>query len=271
MRILYCLFARMGDVCCGIPAYLALCAKYPEADLTWITLPKHGPLVPKCGNVKTVNDGQHGPLHAIDGWRSQYDIVINAQPMWHHKRWEKSGKHAIDLIADLADVKLGERRVVIETDKSVKQSMLAKLPKLPEKPFVTICSSRCYSCGDWPQPYRQKLVSVLKREGIRFVTVGGSDGHDIPGAYSAHGKLNFLETLALIRRSRVYVGPDTGPTWLACAASGTSKVCLIDKGRLRCGVVGFERFLDDKNIKDSFIQDGVDRHISLVRSAWGMK
>lgn len=271
MRILYCLFARMGDVCCGIPAYLALREKHPEADLTWVTLPRHEPLIPKCGNVKTVNDGQFGPLHAIDKWKGEYDLVINAQPMWHHARWMKSGKHAIDLIAELADVKLKERRIIIETDKSIKQSMLSKLPKLPERPFVTICSSRCYSCGDWPQPYRQQLVSVLRREGVRFVTIGGKDGHDIPGAYSAHGKLSFLETLALIRRSKVYIGPDTGPTWLACAAHDTFKVCLIDKGRLNNGVVGFQRFLDDKNIRDFFIQDGVDRHVGMVRKAWGMK
>ena len=198
-------------------------------------------------------------------------MVINAQPWWNHKKWEKSGKHAIDLIAELADVKLKERRIVIDTDKIIKHSMLTKLPKLPERPFVTICSSRCYSCGDWPQPYRQQLVSALRRESIRFVTIGGKDGYDIPGAYGAHGKLDFLETIALIKRSRVYIGPDTGPTWLACAAPGTSKICLIDKGRLRTGVVGFERFLDDKNIRDAFIQDGVSKHISMVRTAWRVK
>jgi ADP-heptose:LPS heptosyltransferase len=264
LKILYCLFARTGDICCGIPTYLALREKYPNDELTWVTLKKHIPIVPKCGNVIAFGDG----FGSLPPFHKEYDKVFFPQPSWHHRRWEKSKKHAIEFIADFCEVKLKSRSIEIETTREHKHSMLKKLPKLPERPFVTICSSPCYSCSNWPIPYRRQLVRLLRDRRVNVVTVGGKDGKDIPGAYSAHGKLNFLETIALINRSKVYIGPDTGTTWLACAAHKTSKVCLIDRGRLRTGVVGFGNVLSDDNITDSFYNDGIDKHLKLVMRAY---
>jgi hypothetical protein len=63
----------------------------------------------------------------------------------------------------------------------------------------------------------------------------------------------------LIGRSQVYVGPDTGTSWLACAARTTPKVCVVDRNRLKDGVVGFQGFLADDNIRDVFACECAER------------
>lgn len=261
MKILFCLFSRLGDVICGIPAYLALREKYPDAELTWTTLRQYEPLVPKCGFVRA-----HGspPFGSMPGWAKQpnYDLVIRAQPMWRHREWEKSGLHAIDLICKWAGVAPKHKHITIKVPDRVYQKV-AKICD-PGKPYVTICSSPCYSCGNWPYQMRQAIVDHFRKRKIPVVTVGGKDGVNIKGAIHVHGKLSYLGSLAMISNSSLYIGPDTGVTWLACAARKTAKLCIIDKNRLKQGVVGFGSVLSDNNIKDMFYQDNVKAHIKAA-------
>lgn len=264
MKILFCLFARLGDVCCGIPAFLALREKYPKAELTWATLAQYQPLIPKCGTVRPFGSPPYG---SMPHWASQpeYDIVIKAQPMWRHREWEQSKTHAVDLICKWAGVTPKVKSIVIET---TDENNAAAMKIAPKQPFVTICSSPCYSCGNWPMPMRQTMVDHFRKRGISVITVGGHDGQPLKGAETGHGRLSYAETLALINHSRLYIGPDTGVTWLACAAKKAAKLCLIDRNRLNQGKVGFKVTLSDANIVDSFYQDGVNKHIQLADELW---
>jgi hypothetical protein len=63
------------------------------------------------------------------------------------------------------------------------------------------------------------------------------------------GALSVAETVEVVRRSKLYVGPDTGTTWLACVAEETPKICLIAPKRHEVTPVGFEGHVPGK-IKD---------------------
>lgn len=258
MRILFSLFARMGDVCCGIPAFHALRRKFPEADLCWATLPKYAALVPKFGTpvLDICADGFGGDPGKPPG----FDLAYFVQPMYRHDEWTSSGKHIVDLIADWSETDLlpEERKITIR----VKGRDLEKVAKmdLPDR-FAAICSSPAYSSNMYP--FRSLFDAVIERccgMGIRYVTVGGADGETLPGAIPLHGKLSISETVAAINRSAVYIGPDNGTTWLACGAQKPSKLCVVDEARLKIGVVGFRRALEDPNVHDVFFQSG-DRKI----------
>lgn len=260
MKILFCLFARLGDVCAGIPAYLALRKKFPKADLNWITLKRHAPLTPRCGKTLIHNVP---PFGDIPRWASapDYDIIIKAQPMWRHGEWESSRKHIIDLICQWSGVKPDKKEIIVEVSDSDAQVARAIAPR---KPFVTICSSPCYSWHDWPIPKRQKLANYVRSKGFKVMTIGGKDGVKLDGAIEGHGKLSCVQSVALISMSRLYIGPDTGTTWLACAARNVPKLCLIDRSRLKMGVTGFEKYIDNDNIRDSFYQDDYGHHVKVV-------
>lgn len=264
MKILFCLSARLGDVICGIPAYLALREKYKDADLSWLTLPQYVSLIPKCG--KTIPFGSP-PYGGIPPWAKppEYDIVIKAQPMWRHTEWEKSRLHIIDLISKWSGVTPRKKRIYIDT---TPEDIEHAQKITPKQPFITICSSPCYSSANWPHEERTTIARTLIKKGIPIVTVGGPDGKEIPGTISAHGKLPYTQTIALINLSKLYIGPDTGATWLACAARNAKKVCLIDRNRLKQGMTGYQTILTEKNITDIYYQDGIKKHIDIINNQW---
>jgi hypothetical protein len=267
LKILFCLYARLGDVCCGIPAFLGLREKYPKAELTWSTLKQYESLIPKCGKVRPFGSP---PFGSYPPWAKSpdYDLVIKAQPMWRHREWEQSKTHAVDLICRWAGVSPKIKYVALSP--SLDDFAVVRKMGLP-KNFVTICSSPCYSCANWPYQHRQTIVDALRKRGIDVLTVGGKDGQALKGARICHGRLSYLQTAALIGLSKLYIGPDNGVSWLAMSARNTARLCVIDKNRLRQGVVGFQGYLTDGNIRDSFYQDGVGTHVNLANELWDKK
>lgn len=267
MKILFCLYARLGDVCCGIPAFLALRNKYPDAELTWSTMKHYVPLIPKCGKSRPFGNP---PFGSYPPWAKapHYDMVIKAQPMWRHREWELSKQHVVDLICKWSGVAPKQKHVVL-TPSQEDLDVVKKLG-LPEK-FATICASPCYSCANWPTQHRQTVVDSLRKRKIEVFTVGGKDGQALKGTRTVHGQLSYLQTAALIGLSRLYIGPDNGVSWLAMSARKTARLCIVDRNRLKEGVVGFQKYLSDGNIRDSFYQDGVNTHVKLANELWDKK
>lgn len=262
-KILFILFARMGDVCCGIPSYLALRKKFPDARIYWLTLGKYAELVPDRDSFVWIpNEGEFG---RVPDFTLGLDQILVLQPMWRHDEWKASGLHAIDLIAKWCDVALDSRKIEVAIPESAVQAVSA-FP-LPER-FVTIgCSPPASSRNLLPE-YFPAIVDYLKSRKIPYVTVGGENGVTLPGAISLHGCLTPVQTIDLVSRSAVYVGPDTGTTWLACAAEKTEKVCILDTERLLNGIVGFEGYIDGKTTHDLYFQSGVKSVIEAIGRYW---
>ncbi len=265
MKILFTLFARLGDVVCGIPAFRALAKKYPGASLHWLTLPKYFELVPQGGIPISIPTPE--PFGRPPDLTAGFDLVYQVQPMWKHEEWKASGKHAIDLIASWCDVPLSSRKIDVDIPMEVRDRIY-RMP-LPER-FLTIgCSPTISSRNILPEHF-PSIVEFCRANKIPYAAVGGDDGVAIPGAIDFRGHLSPIESIALINRSDVYVGPDSGTSWLACAAPWPKKVCYLDRERLKDGVVGFEGFTEGP-IKDVFHQDGLNSLIGALEKAWGVK
>jgi hypothetical protein len=252
MKILFALFARLGDVCCGIPAFNALRRKHPEAALYWGTLPKYASLVPKFGiPVENLSSAEFG---WDPGKLPGYDRTFFVQPMYRHDEWTSSGKHIIDLIAQWCGVDLHEKRISIE----IPSNDLVKVDSfgLPKR-FAAVCSSPTYTASFHFKSIRQAVIDRCVVSGLECVTVGGRDGEELDKARPLHG-LSLTESVAVIDRSAIYIGPDNGTTWLACGAPNPHKLCITDSDRLRIGVMGFQRALDDKKVHDIFVQEGLE-------------
>ena len=262
MRILFIAQARMGDVCCAIPAYTVLRRTHPKAHIAWQVAGKYSVLLPEDVDEVIRTKMPAGTQNVVR--KHDFDTIIKAQPMFRHKEWEKSGKHIIDLIADWSGVRLESNdrkiRIAIPDDVADKISSFGFV----KKPFVTVCCSPCYSCYNWDYRSRQKLVSELKRRGYRVAAIGGKDGREIGADKHFHGELNVIETVAMISKSIGYIGPDNGVSWLASSVKHIPKIMLIDKRRLKQGVTGFQRYLHNKKIRDLFYEDAKPRRIIKI-------
>jgi predicted lipopolysaccharide heptosyltransferase III len=86
----------------------------------------------------------------------------------------------------------------------------------------------------WPEENYGELIRRLSEAGCRTVLIGGGD-EEIAGRIMAcsasrpvnlAGRLSLLQTAALIKRSRLFIGNDSGPMHLA-AAMGTPSVLFF--------------------------------------------
>jgi len=251
----------MGDVLCGVPTAVELAKTH---DLHWLTLKRYFPLIPPGILPVASRETPHGEIPRDAG--SRYDRVINAQPMWHHDEWVRSRKHVLELIPKWAGVIPQSRRITVHVPPTT-VSAVDQLKLAPR--FVVVCNSPCYSCNNWPPQHRQRVVDHLRSRGLEVVTVGGRDGMPMARCRNLHGRTNMLETVEVVHRAVLYVGPDTGCTWLAQAAHGTKKICLLDRMRFRLGVVGFEKYLDGDETRDVLYQDPWGKLADLI--SWALQ
>lgn len=257
-RILFVLFARLGDVCCGIPTYLALKEKNPDADIWWLTLRKYAELVPSGAVFLSGEEGEAGRLPDLT---ETFDEVHMVQPMWRHEEWKVSRRHAIDLIADWCGVVLTDRTIQIPQTLA-STGRIDAIP-LPER-FVLIGSSPPKSSRNLFSQWHEQVVAWCNQRRVPCGTVGGEDGVTLWGTIGFHGRLSPVDTVTLIDRCSVYIGPDTGTSWLACAAPRPQKICVLDAERLKDGVVGFEGYQGDPNVRDVLFQDGIESVLKLL-------
>jgi hypothetical protein len=257
-KILFVLFARLGDVCCGIPTYLELKNRNPDADVWWLTLRKYADLVPGKAVFLAGDEGEFGRSPDLV---EAFDEVYVVQPMWRHEEWKSSRRHVIDLIADWCGITLTDRAIRIRSSPE-STGRIDALP-LPER-FVLIGSSPSKSSRNLFPQWHEQIVAWCNQRRVLCGTVGGDDGVSLWGTLGFHGRLSPVDTAELINRCAVYVGPDTGTSWLACAAPRAKKICVLDRERLQDGVVGFEGYQGDQNVRDVFFQDGVESVLKLL-------
>jgi hypothetical protein len=243
-------FSKLGDLCIAHPTFNAVKDRYPSHALFWLTRKELAGVT-----------GFESPLDEL----SSHCVVIDAAPPHRHaSQWLHSGMHPIDFVAESAGFSLQASHRVI--DVPVLESSTRKIDSLDlPRQFAVIAAGPCYTGGRWEMNARQEVADLCARAGIACVSLGGTDSAPLQGTIDLCGQLTPNESVALIGRSQVYVGPDTGTSWLACAARTTPKVCVVDRDRLKDGVVGFQGFLDDGNIRDVFVQDGPERCFEAVR------
>lgn len=114
----------------------------------------------------------------------------------------------------------------------------AALPFDPARePFAVVHVSPKFAYKRWTTEGWVALVRWLRSQGLRVVMTGGRDpeeqgeiarvlAHVAPLVVDLSARLSLATVAALLRRARVYVGPDTAVTHIA-AASGIPVVALF--------------------------------------------
>jgi hypothetical protein len=241
-------FHRLGDLCIAHPTFNALKEKFAGYPAFWITRPEFGELI-----------SVEPPISEA----GRDCLVIDAAPPHRHaSQWLHSNRHPIDFIADTAGVFVESRHRYIEIPIPVENQRAVDRLGL-RQPFVVIAAGPCYSGGNWPYADRQKVANQFCRNGVLCVSIGGNDCAPLQGTIDLCNRLSPNQAIAVIKRAALYIGPDTGTTWLACAARETPKICVLDRNRMRDGIIGFQAFLIDRNICDITAQDGPDRCFEL--------
>ncbi len=108
---------------------------------------------------------------------------------------------------------------------------------ISEKPYAVIHAYPKYNYKMWRPEAWEALAQWLMLQGLRVVLTGSNDATEIDylmrvacrmpsGTINAGGKLTLSQSAYLIKRARIYIGPDTALTHIA-AAIGTPTIALF--------------------------------------------
>lgn len=94
-----------------------------------------------------------------------------------------------------------------------------EIPGLPEAPFVAISLGAGQKANLVPEEHWTSVARDLMAQGIPVVTIGGSEvAYQAPeGVINLVGKHKLRDTMAVIARSAVHIGADTGTGHIAAA------------------------------------------------------
>jgi heptosyltransferase III len=139
------------------------------------------------------------------------------------------GVHRVEEVLQLADA-LGIGRV-----SEVVCPQGDSLHNVPDEPFAIVHAAPMFRYKQWTPVGWRGLAAALAERGMRVLATGGRDAAEqvyLDGIWPGvtverlDGRLSWREIAGLLKRAKVYVGPDTSVTHLA-AASGCPTVALF--------------------------------------------
>jgi heptosyltransferase I len=252
-RIAIVRLSALGDVCHAMSVVTAIQARYPDAQITWITGPAEAQLVRLMPNIdvriyhkKSGFKGLFALGKSLKG--VNFDILLHMQ--WSlraslltrvlsakrrigfaksHSRekqhWfvnelapEPTGKHVLDALMSLA------RAIDVPNQApawrlSIPESGLS----LPER-FVVVnpCGSKVTK--DWTLAGYRRVIESLLSKGLAVVVTGGPSEREMAVCNAVSegldvlnlvGKTSIASLLDVIQKAALIISPDTGPAHMA--------------------------------------------------------
>ena len=140
-----------------------------------------------------------------------------------------AGVHRVEEMLRLADA-LGIARV----PELVCPETAAREPVAADTPYAVIHAAPMFRYKRWTQDGWRELATALQKRGLAIMATGGPDATERqyldglwqdPSVRRLDGCLSWPELAALLKRAKVFIGPDTSVTHLA-TASGCPTIAL---------------------------------------------
>ncbi len=164
------------------------------------------------------------------GYDRKWGFLLNRKI---HDERERGEKHEIEYTMDLlrlTGIESGApapRLSVERKDKDVVEKLLAEKGVIPDRPLVVIHPGSSNPAKIWPRERYAELIRRLRKEaGCNVAVLGSREERDLTGGILKKsgtdvldftGILDLKELAALIKRSKLFIGNDTGPMHMAAA------------------------------------------------------
>ncbi|HZM35536.1 MAG TPA: glycosyltransferase family 9 protein [Burkholderiales bacterium] len=190
----------------------------------------------ELGIATQQSDRSH--LYAFLAARRRVGIVADRH--WS-SAWKRASCFAYEVLDDVGthtvvqNLRLADRLGIARQYEVVPPGANGSKALLEGKPYAVVHPAAMFAYKSWTQAGWRKLIAWLKQQGFAVTLSGGPSGDERaycaalaadPDVVDLSGKLSLAELSALLRRARLYVGPDTSVTHLA-AACGTPTLALF--------------------------------------------
>lgn len=222
MKIMFIMLKTMGDVILGTTICRELKKEYPDSEIHFYTNRFYGQLLennPDIFKIHNADDWNYDSLFfemnsgGYDKIYAPYQVRSDCN-MWHQNE-ETRHQHLVDFYWK----RMGMHRRIVDrncylflTEKNYQDS---KKHISFDTPRVAIHSTSGVPTKDWP--YFNELTEELRKAGYAVVQVGGRGDKIINGAVDMRGKMDMLELAAFLSHCAVFIGLDSGISYMADA------------------------------------------------------
>lgn len=200
MRVLS--WGGIGDALLMTPSFKAIKEQYPGCELSVLcTHPLHkesfenNPYIDKLVNLMS------SPWQSICTMLHLFSVRRAPYGMLRPSRFYT--QHASEIIADLLEIKLGERKPEIFLSEEEMEMAKGFLKNIPNPVTIHITSS-CSANQNWPKGNWEDLVRSMPE--YTFIQLGSAREEKVEGAMDLRGKTTLRESYALIKYSRSFAG-----------------------------------------------------------------
>lgn len=256
---------RLGDVLLVTPLIRTLRDAYPQATIDALVFAGNASVLegnPDCSGAIEIAERPGAREHAqlLRRIFRRYDLAIATQQSdrshlyaWLASRrrvglvpdmtwssaWKRASCHAYELLDDVnthtvvQNLRLADRLGIARRYQVVPPTARTQDPA--GKPYVIVHPVALFAYKSWTPQGWQGLIAWLQRRNLDVVLSGGPRPEERQycaalaartGCTDMSGKLSLPQLADLIRRARLYVGPDTSVTHIA-AACGTPTLAIF--------------------------------------------
>jgi glycosyltransferase involved in cell wall biosynthesis len=232
-KVLFIVFGDLSHVVNAFPVMAALRERF-HCETVWLTSPEYVALA-RASFADAVREAEPRGIIPWDWIHSQgFTHVFFPEPGANREEWEQSGLHPIDFMAKKCGVDLETHQSWLEpsADALFEAEEFLRQTGLARGAFITASNVSSHS-RHWPNSNLMKLAQAIDLPTVVFSKKGEPE---IPGTIPCLEK-PFQVIAALIRWSCLYLGPDSGISWLATTTNSPMAVFLdpVRQDRLNNG------------------------------------
>lgn len=236
IRIYFGLFETLGDVIVSTALIRAIKKKYPNSEITYATSQAYVDCLAGNPDISRILPTRHQHEIVLMANAEKYDkvylplMLTQEDTLWHQRPeycFDHEGReyrNLIDMYADKCqdDLKVEERRTYIYPEDLHWETFLKAVPDgkentFTDQPFITVHTTSRNPSKDWPYEKFAELCSKIKEKypDHNIIQIGGDNDKDLPLPVISVKGTPILVTAALIKRSKLHIDIDSGPSFIA--------------------------------------------------------
>lgn len=233
-KVLFITFGNLSHIVNAFPIIVALREKF-HSETVWLTSPEYASLA-RASFADEVCEGEPRGIIPWDWVQTHgFTHVFFPEPNINQEEWKESNLHAMNFMAQKCRVQLETHKPWLEPDSDAlfEAEEFLREQNLTRGEFVT-ASCETEGSRHWP---KSNLMRLAQQIGIPTVVFAKKGDTAIPGTIPCIDK-PFEVMAALIRWSSLYLGGNSGVSWLA-ATTHTPMVVFLDPAVPGRGHMGF--------------------------------
>lgn len=229
MKIMLVLLRTMGDVILGTTICRELKQEFPGCEIHFYVNKLYGPLLANNPYIDIVRESEWAFPDSLfmEMANENFDRIYTPyQVRGECNMWHQQEAHRRQHLLDFYWKRMGFHRHIEDREcylfPSEEDFLVAEKKISFDVPRIAIHSTSGVATKDWGK--FDDLVEEFRKAGYGCIQVGGGEDKLVRGAVDLRGKLSLMELAAFLSKCALFIGLDSGVSYMADAMKTPSIV-----------------------------------------------